>query len=232
MVFHHWVIPLSLTICLGTLYEQGEGFLWLGYQLLLVVFFLVGRWQSSETPGQLRLLHNGWLMVGLLGSIGLLLAQSFRPVWESMPALLKDNWWQQRDFLVFVLIYPMVIGFSIYLFSRRAAELRGHPLPFLGLLAPFIYVIGQGNPLLGAVIGNAFLLLLGVYHIWLGTQRDHLGILNFGLLIITAQIICRFFDTDLSFTLRGLLFLFVGAGFFLANIYLIRRRRSENTAHE
>jgi len=70
-----------------------------------------------------------------------------------------------------------------------------------------------------------FLLLLGVYHIGLGTQRDHLGILNFGLLIITAQIICRFFDTDLSFTVRGLLFLVVGAGFFLTNIYLIRRRQ-------
>ncbi|PSR12528.1 MAG: hypothetical protein DA408_13385 [Bacteroidetes bacterium] len=225
-IFHHWIIPLSLTIGLGTLYQQGQGgsFLWLGYQIFLVGLFLVG-WASRYISGQQRLIGNGWLMVGLLGSIGMLLAQSFRPVWESMPAIFEDNGWQSRNFLVFAVIYATVIGSCIYLLFRRTADLRWHPLPYLGLLAPFIYIMGQGNPLLGAVIGNVFLLLLGVYHIGLGTQRDHLGILNFGLLIITAQIICRFFDTDLSFTVRGLLFLVVGAGFFLTNIYLIRRRQ-------
>ena len=33
---------------------------------------------------------------------------------------------------------------------------------------------------------------------------------NYGLIIITALVICRFFDTDLSFVLRGLLFISVG----------------------
>ena len=44
-------------------------------------------------------------------------------------------------------------------------------------------------------------------------------------IILTALIVCRFFDTDFSFVVRGLLFIAVGAGFFVANIYMIRKRK-------
>jgi len=38
-------------------------------------------------------------------------------------------------------------------------------------------------------------------------------------------VVCRFFDTNISFVLRGLMFVAVGAGFFFANSRLIKKRQ-------
>ncbi|MEO0876855.1 MAG: hypothetical protein AAFY48_19830, partial [Bacteroidota bacterium] len=100
-----------------------------------------------------------------------------------------------------------------------------NPLCYLGIFIFAYYGLGWSDDVLGAVAANLLLLGIGIYHILLGTKRDHLGIVNFGLLIVTLQIVCRFFDTDLSFAVRGLLFLLLGAGFFAANSYLIRQRK-------
>jgi hypothetical protein len=47
------------------------------------------------------------------------------------------------------------------------------------------------------------------------------------LLIITALIACRFFDTDFSFVVRGLVFIGVGVGFFATNYYMIKKRKKQ-----
>jgi len=61
-----------------------------------------------------------------------------------------------------------------------------------------------------------------------GVQTCALPIfLNYGLLVIAALVICRYFDTDLSFVVKGLLFLVVGLGFFFANYRLIKSRRED-----
>jgi hypothetical protein len=40
-----------------------------------------------------------------------------------------------------------------------------------------------------------------------------------------ALILCRFFDTDMSFVIRGILFLIVGLGFFLANYWTLKQKK-------
>lgn len=82
-------------------------------------------------------------------------------------------------------------------------------------------------------MANMLLLGLSLYYIWQGNKQLHLGLLNTGLLIISVQIIARFFDTDMSFTVRGMLFLLLGLCFFAGNRYLIRRQKevAQNTLH-
>lgn len=72
---------------------------------------------------------------------------------------------------------------------------------------------------------NLILLIIGWMYLQKGFRENHLGKMNIGILIIDILIICRFFDTHLSFILRGILFLIAGAGFFLANFLLLKRRR-------
>ncbi|MEM6542707.1 MAG: DUF2157 domain-containing protein, partial [Bacteroidota bacterium] len=62
-----------------------------------------------------------------------------------------------------------------------------------------------------------------------GAKQDHLGILNYGLLILTALVVCRFFDTDLSFVVRGIMFVSVGAGFFVANYLMLKKRKANES---
>jgi hypothetical protein len=66
---------------------------------------------------------------------------------------------------------------------------------------------------------------LGVYTIREGAMADKLWKMNYGLLILSVLIACRFFDGDISFVARGLLFVVIGAGFFGMNTYMIRKRK-------
>jgi hypothetical protein len=75
------------------------------------------------------------------------------------------------------------------------------------------------------VLINLLILTIGLLHVREGAKKDHLGILNFGLLVITILTVCRFFDDNISFVIRGVLFVGAGVGFFVANYLMIKRRR-------
>jgi hypothetical protein len=107
--------------------------------------------------------------------------------------------------------------------SKKWNELNSKSYAFLVFLALFLF--GSHFPAFSQVLVNVVILVLAVRTIRDGAEQNHLGILNYGLLIITALICCRFFDTDFSFVIRGLLFIAIGAGFFVTNYYLIQRRR-------
>jgi hypothetical protein len=75
---------------------------------------------------------------------------------------------------------------------------------------------------------NLLVLGIGLLTIRRGARAAHLGILNSGLLLIAALITCRFFDTDLSFVFRGVLFVLVGLGFFLMNYWMLQKRKTHD----
>jgi hypothetical protein len=79
---------------------------------------------------------------------------------------------------------------------------------------------------LPAVLINLLLLVISVAAIWQGARQIHLGLVNGGLLLLTVQIACRFFDTNIPFVVRGLIFIAVGVGFFFANYQLLRQKKS------
>ena len=76
-----------------------------------------------------------------------------------------------------------------------------------------------------SIIINCIIFIIGILTIKRGERKNHLGILNFGLIIITSLVISRFFDTDLSFIIRGLLFVSVGTGFFITNYWMLKKRK-------
>lgn len=66
---------------------------------------------------------------------------------------------------------------------------------------------------------------LGITAIKKGAETIDFSLLNFGLLIIAGLIVARFFDTNMSFAIRGLLFIAVGAGFFAANYFVAKKKK-------
>ena len=48
--------------------------------------------------------------------------------------------------------------------------------------------------------------------------------MNVGLLVMAALILARFFDSDLNFLLRGLIFIALGIAFLMANLMMLRRK--------
>jgi uncharacterized membrane protein len=221
--FHHWLVSVSLSIALGTVAAAMDEWMFLAYFSLFGLFYLAGN--SSHLDG-LSARNNGYKIIGSLGTVVLLLILSFDWFWEELSRT-SFSWGQLMQAPEFYAVLILVSAALWLLLSQQ----KRTPLSALKPLSPvflffaLIFVLGHFIP--GAVVLiNLLTLAVGVLYIREGSRNDHLGVLNFGLLIITALVICRFFDTDLSFVVRGLMFLTVGAGFFIANYRTIKKRKT------
>jgi uncharacterized membrane protein len=220
--FHHWFVPLSLVITLGTVAERHEELLFPAYISLFGLFCLIGDLPFFNNE---RTRSNGYRVLGSLGTVALLLALSFADMWS---AIRREDWTDS-----YVLISPEAITTSIVSTAALALLYRRLKRTTVGDISPlelsfvfFIAIFTYGLFYPAAVVLTNFLVLgIGVATIRKGTRQDHLGIINYGLLIIAALVVCRFFDTDLSFVVRGVLFVLVGLGFFAMNYWTLQKRK-------
>lgn len=222
-IFHHWLIPLSLMISLGIIEQNGEELLVLVYMALFGLFYGIGQFAYFKDQ---KSRNQGYTLMGSLGTIILLLGLSFDWFWEdlrrSKPAISEII--MTSEFVVTVILSLLAIG--IYVFSqqgKKKAEIKVTSFLFIGFV--FIFFLGLSSAL-AAILVNIGLFVIGVLTIRDGAKQNHLGLLNYGLLIIAALIACRFFDTELSFVIRGLLFMLVGLGFFATNYWMLKKRNS------
>lgn len=220
--FHHWIIPISLVIALGTMGKSNEELLVTAYTGLFGLFILFGR-HAMPTDGRLR--QNGFLVTGVAGLMVILYMYSFNELWKSLRGNfnLAESILSTEGYLAIVFtILALIVFFYVY---RNRSYRKISPFEVAALVFMLIYFLGIYSP--GAVIlTNILVLAIGLLVIREGSERDHLGILNLGLLIIGILVAMRFFDSELSFVLRGILFVAVGAGFFAANYLMIAKRRS------
>ncbi|QYA24519.1 DUF2157 domain-containing protein [Gramella sp. MT6] len=220
--FHNWLVPLSLVIVLGAFSKYHEEFMFTAYISLLGLLYLIG---DSEFFRGNKLRNNGYKIIGSLGTVGLLLASSFDWFWESLRR--KDlelaELINAPEFLAFIIISLLAMG-MFYFNQKNRSLIDIKPLSPIFILFMITFFLGFFSSI-AVVLINIYILGLGILIIREGGNQNHLGILNFGLLIITALVTCRFFDTDLSFVFRGIMFVLVGTGFFAANYWLLKKRK-------
>lgn len=220
LTFFNYLIPLSLTICLGIAGEQSEVLLLAAYSSLFGVLYLVGKSKFLENTS---LAANGFELIGSLGSIFILLMTSFRSFWNEFEG---DTFqWQSQEFLVFGVLTLLGLALLVKLLLNTSWK-EIFPLGFVFLLFIPVFFLGLYSNLVVVAV-NVLVLLIGVSTVKKGADEAHLGILNFGLLIIVALVSCRFFDTNLSFVLRGLLFVALGLGFFFTNYWMIKKLKKD-----
>ena len=120
-----------------------------------------------------------------------------------------------------------VSGLICWWNNRGKALVDINPLDALFVLCGFLFLVGTQSDVLATLLTNLLLLGVGVSLIRQGARQNHLGYLNAGLLLVSVQIACRFFDIDLSFALRGLLFVALGVAFFAVNYRMIQKRKAQ-----
>jgi hypothetical protein len=94
---------------------------------------------------------------------------------------------------------------------------------YLDLL--LFFFINQLNVITVVVLTNFYLLFIGIKEISKGNTENSLARMNFGILIVAILVTCRFFDTEMSFVIRGILFILVGIGFLALNYFMLRKKR-------
>lgn len=221
--FHSWLLCLSVTISLGVFTGSGEELMMIAYVSLFSAFIIISEMEAFDSG---RVLSNAYLVVGSLGVMGSLLILSFDWYWEELAGMSADNLGNVTAFWV-ALIITVVASILLWLLLKRKQVQNINLKCFAFILFAALFLIGTGSPKISQILTNLVILLFAVHTIRSGALKNHLGILNYGLLIITALILCRFFDTDFSFILRGVLFIAVGAGFFAANYYMIQKRKKQ-----
>lgn len=223
--YHHWFIPISLTIVLGTVADDNAFFMFIAYMAIFGLFYAIG---SHSKFLNMRMIENGFKCIGWLGTIVILLITSFHWFWKEV----REGDWIQTNFLTspeMIIAALLTIGalFVTYWNYARSEEKRLDPFSIVLIAFILVFVLGRYSPIALMLI-NLIILSLGVYTIRKGVKEIHLGILNLGLLIVASLIICRFFDTALGLVLKGMLFVLVGIGFFSANYWLIRKKKLAN----
>ncbi len=222
-IFHNFFIPISIVITMGTVANTMGELMYIAYFSLFGLFYQIGSLKQFKNH---KLSNNSYFIIGSLGTIVLLLALSFDWFWKD----LRYTNFQLSEIIVSPEFYlatflTLLAGTLQYRkhYLRNLAGIKPISVVFVVFIVTFF--IGLTSPV-AAVIINILVLALGILTIIDGAKQDHLGILNFGLLIVTALVVCRFFDTDLSFVIRGLLFIAVGFGFFMTNYWMLKKRKS------
>jgi uncharacterized membrane protein len=223
MIFHNWLIPLSVIIALGTVVESNSELILIAYLSLFGLFYLMGNLDFFKNQ---RMRNSGYEILGSAGTIVLLLVLSFGWFWEE----LRDTGFRFNlivstpEFLASVLT-SLLAGGLFYLYRKNKSLNNVSPLSLVFILFILTFIVGLYSPF-AVVLINLYVFAIGIFIIKNGARKDHLGTLNFGLLIIAALAVCRFFDENLSFVIRGLLFAAVGIGFFAANYWVLKRRKA------
>ena len=69
------------------------------------------------------------------------------------------------------------------------------------------------------------LFVLSIFCIFDGARKIDLYNANVGMVTLCTLIVLRFFDSELPLSARGVVFLILGAGFLLFNLYLVKTKK-------
>jgi len=218
--FHHWFLTASLLICFPSIALKSNSLMIVGFTSLLAIFYFIGKQSFFLNLNQNR---NGYWFIGKVGTLILLFTLSFKGPWMDLQRqVLEYNYVECSAYALLFLF----AGFLLFKQVQKVELLKMNPIGLAFILITILYFISAKTEAgLLVTFTNLFILLIGVYEIRKGSETYSLYKLNFGLLCIAILIICRFLDTEMSFIIRGLLFIGIGFGFFLLNYYLLKKRK-------
>lgn len=222
LLFHNFLVPLSVTITLGTIAHTAEDLMFIAYMSLFGLFYLIGNMKFFHLQDTR---NNSYRIIGSLGTVSLLLSLCFDWFWERLRE--KDFQFNEiifsPEFIACVILSLASIAL-LFLQRRNKSFIDLKPIEVIFILFIIIFIIGLFSAI-SVVLINILIFITGILTIRNGAKHKHLGILNYGLLIIMALVLCKFFDSDLSFVIRGILFVSVGIGFFVANYLMLNKRK-------
>ncbi|MHC9511025.1 DUF2157 domain-containing protein [Kangiella sp. M94] len=207
---------------------------WMIYIMLAlsVLYYSLGKWLFGFKS------HGFWgnpfSSAGALGiaSISLMLT------WENFyrySNLDSDSKFVFNDYLillVFAISVLATIGFVILKFKRLGinqwALITSMLLAILGVIGIQIKL----PELVYITLANLYVLIASVVIMSQGINQHRLMLLNAGLLWFSFLVLFRFFDSDIPFVLKGIVFIFIGSAFLGVNIWYNKKLKRDVSAQQ
>jgi hypothetical protein len=210
-----WMLRVALAVfviglAVATAYEEGEALV-LVYAALAALGALSGERYFAGAQG---LWGNPLAGAGRFGVYLLALFLS-----GEMGEALE---WPQSP----LLLLALVAGLAAAALAWRCARGGRVLLPaLLALFAPLVYAVPVLGGAAGLVLANAYALVLAGATIRAGLRDGRLALATEGAALLAALVLVRFFDSDMSYVVRGVGFITCGAGFFAGMLWLRRQIR-------
>lgn len=215
---HSWFIALSIITTLGMFTDHDGIWMFVAYMSLFSSFVLVGetKWFADG-----KIINNAFLVTGSLGTTVLLLVFTFDFLWKEIA---RESLTPGISFAAAAVTSAVAAALLFFLIRTKGTR-AVNPVGGIFLVFIFLFLTAHSQPAVAQWLTNVLVLCVALITAWRGAARDNFFVLNYGVLIMAMLILCRFFDTDLSFVVRGILFMAVGVSFFVANYWLLRKRK-------
>lgn len=221
--WHHWVVPIVSIIFLFSCNPFMCVRLSPVYFSILALLFLVAGRHSIFLD---RTLLNGYHLIAFVGTWVIAFIVSFGFYWspsenESLIHCLAEAHW------LLPMVASVVLAVLLFYFYKHPFEngmLKSLYYLILSLIA--VLVIGNALGTFSQWVINLIVLGASAWMIYHGIQTEKLLILNLGLFALAIWILCRFFETDISFAWRGVIFIALGILCFSLNYILLQRKKT------
>ncbi|WP_018248536.1 DUF2157 domain-containing protein [Orenia marismortui] len=211
-----WEVILASIIATSLSLEwDNSGLVTLSYSSYFVLIYLLGSLFMNKGD---KLLEKPLQTIGLLGILIISYIQGFEDVdnIEIFNAAFID-------YFLAVLFFAACVFLAVKYYNSFNKLILS--LAILPLLVIFTFLI----PSLRIFIYNAYLFYLGILIIVYGIKEKKIGKANLGMLIISIQIISRFFFMfEITFLTRALIFIILGLFILASNIFLSKNRGEKN----
>lgn len=224
------ILSLIMIICVSfgagfSLVKTWPSFWIIIFPSIYAIFYSIG-WHKFS-----GLTTNWQWPLRIIGAIGLFVLAfplTFRYIWEDLDKgfdgisrNIFDIDVLPNRFISIVIIATAILFFYDNVKRKNLTVSLFSALPLLAFIG---YLFHGESIVLPLLIFNAYLFILSISHIALGVRNNSLPTINIGMLMLAILIIARFFDSDINFIIKGLVFIISGIGFLATNVLLMRRR--------
>lgn len=217
----NWLFPLSLVITFGTFLNSSYQFETLIYIFFFGFLYNIGQFKTFQ---KIRTAKNGFLMLGSLGLLITTLLASSQYFWKGNFDFSSLN---TKEIVIATVLLLATLSI-LYLHKSFIRLAFGNLFQYVSIVMLLLFLTQFIDYRVPFFLTNLGVFILGVSTIKKGVNTTNFTFLNYGLLIITALIIIRFFDTDITFLIRGLLFILIGIGFFVSNYLMAKKMKTNN----
>lgn len=198
----HWLTVvfsgIALFILSANIRDDGA-ILW--FVLLSAIYLMIGKYLQTS------IYYNAYKVAALLCI----------PICFFIEDFPSFNNYTLYTTIAIVLFYFLLIA-KYYYIDKKEKTLD------LVLVFPLLYIFSIY--LVRLYLYDLVILAFGAYYIWKGFKSEHSLVVNYGLSVISVEIAIRFFDSYYPFIIKGIVFILLGIGFFVANYFILKQKKN------
>ena len=198
----HWLTVVFTGIALSILsanLRDNSTILW--FVLLSAIYIMIGKYLQTS------IYYNAYKVAALLCI----------PICFFIEDFPFFNNYTLYTTIAIVLFYFLLIAKYYYIDKKEKT------LDFV-LVFPLLYIFSIY--LVRLYLYDLVILAFGAYYIWKGLKSERSLLVNYGLAVISIEVAIRFFDSSLPFIFKGIIFILLGVGFFIANYFILKQKKN------